>query len=229
MKKRKQRTLPCCSVVATAHTAGGLRQAASLRPADGVDFVEIRLDCLNGSNDRLRQSIEKIKLPIILTARHPREGGAGALDSRRREELLTDFLPLASLVDIELRSVRSLCSVVTEANRRRIGVIVSLHDFSGTPSPARLHAKVHEASKAGASIIKIATFLRGPRDLASLLLLQSRSNRLATMGMGSLGKVSRLALPLAGARLVYGYLDRPQVEGQWPAPKLAARIAELLR
>jgi hypothetical protein len=47
------------------------------------------------------------------------------------------------------------------------------------------------------------------------------------MGMGDLGKVSRLVLPLAGARLVYGYLDRPQVEGQWPAAVLAARLAEL--
>jgi 3-dehydroquinate dehydratase-1 len=47
------------------------------------------------------------------------------------------------------------------------------------------------------------------------------------MGMGPLGKVSRLVLPMAGARLVYGYLDRPQVEGQWPAEMLSARLAEL--
>ena len=73
----------------------------------------------------------------------------------------------------------------------------------------------------------MATTLRNANDLAALIELQASNGKLATMGMGSLGKVSRLVLPMAGAGLVYGYLDRPQVEGQWPADLLAARLSEL--
>ena len=48
------------------------------------------------------------------------------------------------------------------------------------------------------------------------------------MGMGPLGKVSRLVLPSVGSLLVYGYLDRPQVEGQWPAQEVARRLQEII-
>jgi 3-dehydroquinate dehydratase-1 len=48
------------------------------------------------------------------------------------------------------------------------------------------------------------------------------------MGMGPLGKVSRLVLAAAGSRLNYGYLDKPQVPGQWPAPELVRRLEEVL-
>jgi 3-dehydroquinate dehydratase-1 len=47
------------------------------------------------------------------------------------------------------------------------------------------------------------------------------------MGMGPLGKVSRLVLAAAGSRLNYGYLDKPQVKGQWPALELVRRIGEV--
>jgi 3-dehydroquinate dehydratase-1 len=46
--------------------------------------------------------------------------------------------------------------------------------------------------------------------------------------MGPLGKVSRLVLAAAGSRLNYGYLDKPQVAGQWPARELALRLGEVL-
>ena len=48
------------------------------------------------------------------------------------------------------------------------------------------------------------------------------------MGMGPMGRVSRLVLAAAGSCLNYGYLDRAQVPGQWPAAELKRRIAEVL-
>jgi 3-dehydroquinate dehydratase-1 len=88
---------------------------------------------------------------------------------------------------------------------------------------------VRRGVRAGADIVKIATHLRGPKDLAALLVLQGATKvPLATMGMGPLGKVSRLVLVAAGSRLNYGYLDKPQVAGQWPALELARRLEEIL-
>jgi 3-dehydroquinate dehydratase-1 len=87
---------------------------------------------------------------------------------------------------------------------------------------------VRKSAAAGADIVKIATHLRGAQDLAVLLLLQGGAKvPLATMGMGPLGKVSRLVLAAAGSRLNYGYLDKPQVKGQWPALELVRRIGEV--
>lgn len=228
MKKIKKRTLPPCQVVATVHTARGLHEAAGLRARDGVDLAEIRLDCLVGEGAGLPRAIARIRRPLILTARHPREGGHGGLRDASRAALLEPLLHRAAFVDVELRSARRLADTLCRARGLGVGTILSFHDFSRTPSLELLRKKIREGRRLGASIVKIAVTLRNPRDLASLLLLQASGvGDVALMGMGPLGKVSRLMLPMAGARLVYGYLDRPQVGGQWPARVLAARLAEV--
>ena len=214
-------------VVATAHTARGLRQAARLRAGGGIDLVEIRLDSLALRGKKLETAVAKIRLPLILTARHAREGGAAKMTDSERAALLNSLLPLAAFVDIEERSARAMKDVLARAKKAKVQVIVSFHDFTRTPRAARLQAIVRSAKQVGAGIVKIAATLRGPADLAALILLQAKSDNLATMGMGTLGKVSRLVLPSAGSRLVYGYLDRPQVDGQWVAPLLAKRLHEL--
>lgn len=229
MKKRKKRTQRHWAVVATSHTLRGLRMAADLRSGDGVDLVEVRLDCLSRHTRLLPQMLRRIKLPLILTARHPEEGGAACLSARARGELLEKFMPFASMIDIELRSAAQLLGVLNMAKKRLVEVIVSTHHFSRTPSEALLRRKVRAGSVLGASIVKIAATLRDARDLATLINVQASCDKAATMGMGPLGKASRLVLPLAGAHLVYGYLDRPQVEGQWPAELLAERLVELSR
>ncbi|MFM8683003.1 MAG: type I 3-dehydroquinate dehydratase, partial [Chthoniobacterales bacterium] len=158
---------------------------------------------------------------------HPQEGGAGGLGAAARGRMLEALLPQADFVDVELRSVPGMRSVLARAKGHRVNIIVSFHDFAKTPAPAALRKKIKQARGAGASIVKIATTLRSPRDLSALVELQTGSGDVAAMGMGPLGKISRLVLPLVGARLVYGYLDRPQVNGQWPAKLLAARLAEV--
>ena len=216
-------------VVATAHSLRGLREAGRLRRGE-VDLVEVRLDLLADAGRALRMAIPAWRIPVLLTARHPAEGGAKKLTPSRRRDLLMEFLPEAAAVDIELRSIGTLQPLLRQAEERGLQRIVSFHDFDGTPSLARLRKVVATAQRAGADVVKIASQLRSPHDLAVLLELQSSvpGVALATMGMGPLGRVSRLALAAAGSQLNYGYLDRPQVPGQWPAVELKRRIAEVL-
>jgi len=227
--KQKRMASGRARVVATAHSLRGLREAGRLRRGE-VDFVEVRLDLLAGELKVLRTTIPDLRVPVLLTARHPAEGGAKKLTLARRRDLLMEFLPHAAVVDVELRSVGPLEPVLRQAKKLGLQRIVSFHDFNGTPSLARLRKVVVAARQAGADVVKIATHLRGPRDLATLLELQSSMPHvaLATMGMGLLGRVSRLALAAAGSQLNYGYLDRAQVPGQWPAVELKHRIAEVL-
>lgn len=216
------------SVVATAHTPGGVRAAVRLRPG-AVDLVEFRLDCLAGHDRMIAEALAEMRIPVLLTARHPAEGGAGSWNDKEREAMIRQFLPTAAAIDVELRAVKQRRELLKEAARAGILRIVSFHDFKSTPSLVRLRRIAGSAIRAGADVVKIAATLRGPNDLAALLSLLSGKSRagMALMGMGPLGKVSRLTLGAAGSCLNYGFLDKPQVEGQWPALELAERLREI--
>ncbi|MCX6967274.1 MAG: type I 3-dehydroquinate dehydratase, partial [Verrucomicrobia bacterium] len=86
------------------------------------------------------------------------------------------------------------------------------------------------AALAGADVFKVAAVTHTARDLATLLdFLSAHSSAaplLAVMGMGKFGKVSRVALGKAGSVLNYGYLDKPQVSGQWAVAVLKERLRE---
>lgn len=228
MNPKKNPPSPADLVVATAHTARGLRQARNLQRGD-LGFVEVRLDAPELSRARLAETLPGIRPRLLLTARHPAEGGAQRLPVAARRSLLVEFLSQADAVDVELRSAASMASLLEEAHRRRIQRVISFHDFRRTPRLPRLREVVRRATARGADVVKIATLLRGPGDLAVLLLLQSTAKvPLATMGMGPLGKVSRLVLAAAGSRLNYGYLDKAQVSGQWPALELVRHLGETM-
>lgn len=220
------------AVVGTIYSRASLDAALKVRPG-GVDFLELRVDAFaaDGTLDRLEASIPRLKAPLIVTVRHPLEGGAGELSVAQRRVLFERFLPHATLVDVELRSATALKAVRQSAQERGVEVILSHHDFQKTPSLARLVQLHTQAAKAGSAVFKVATMARSARDLAVLIefLTAARPGRprLAVMGMGAFGKVSRLALATAGSVLNYGCLDQPQVPGQWPARLLKERLLEL--
>ena len=226
---------PCCkvlpppsAVVGTIHTPPGLRGALNLNRTD-VDFLELRADAFADSPNKVLAVLPKLKLPLILTVRHPLEGGAQRLARAERLELFRLFLPFATLIDVELRCAKQFASVIEEAHSRGAGVILSHHDFVRTPAQNRLHDLASLAKQLGGDIFKVATTTGSPSDLVTLLGFLGDEKRipLSVMGMGRLGKVSRLLFSQAGSRLNYGYLDKAQVKGQWPAPLLKKRVAEL--
>ena len=223
---------PLGNVVGTIHSPAALTAALKLRPG-AVDFLELRVDAFADAKEcaRLERSLPRLRTPLLLTVRHPLEGGAGRLGIAQRRALYRRFLPQASLVDVELRCVEALDDVIAAARSQGIRVILSHHDFHKTPSPARLRTLRQAAQRAGADVFKIAAVANGARDVAVLLdFLTARRAAvpaLAVMGMGAFGKVSRLVFAQAGSVLNYGFLDRPQVPGQWPAELLKRRLAEL--
>lgn len=227
-KKLKQSSLPL--VVATVHTAPGLKEAAKSWER-GIDLFEIRLDCLGKGLATFAACAGNFRKPLLITARHPSEGGSNRLTLAQRRLLLRLYLPTATAVDVELRSAASMVDLLQEASQSGVTKVVSYHNFRSTPSLAELLKIVKRARQTGADIPKVATYLRSPADLAVLLQLQAKMGGergpLSLMGMGPLGKVSRLALAAAGSQLNYGFFDRPQVHGQWPATVLAERINEV--
>ena len=215
-------------VVGAVHSPGALRRALRIQPGE-VDFLEIRVDSFAPDPAPLLRALPRLRVPLIITVRHPAEGGLHRLGFPRRRELFAQFLPFAALIDIELRSCVALASTIADARAGRVRVIVSEHHFKTSPTTARLRQTLRRARAAGADICKLAARADTPTALAQLLALFSRRPALplSVMGMGAFGKISRLLLAQAGSVLNYGYLDQPNASGQWEAVLLQKRLAEL--
>jgi 3-dehydroquinate dehydratase I len=184
---------------------------------DPPDLFELRLDCLYGRFDELEGRLSVLSAPLILTARHPREGGANNLSIKQRRELLWHFLPCARYVDVELRSAKALRSLLARADRERVRRIISFHDFDSTPSVRSLCAKARAAKSFGADIFKIATRTDSSAELARLLDFFTNNDLdlpVSAMGMGKLGAKSRHQLMLRGSALNYAHLGRAHLAGQ---------------
>jgi 3-dehydroquinate dehydratase-1 len=195
------------------------------------DLFEVRLDHLAGIVDRHRKSsrardvlselenrLPRLRAPLIITARHPQEGGTNNLSLRRRRDLLTRFLPHADYVDVELRSASALRSLLLLAKQKKVRRIISFHNFKSTPPPRVLVAKARAAKACGANIFKVATRTDTPIELARLVDFVTKNSvnlPVAAMGIGKLGAISRVLLACAGSALVYASVGSgTDIEGQ---------------
>ena len=222
---------PSGLVVGTVHSAASLRAALALDPLPAApDLLELRLDHFAPVPQVLEALAAQSPRALIVTVRDAAEGGQGNLDSRSRARLYEQFLPEAHYVDLELSSLAGLASIAEQARGTRGGLIASYHDFRGGPNLAPLRNLAERAVDAGAAVLKVAVQVEQPRHVAALLEFLATETRLplAVMGMGRLGRITRLAAGALGSRLNYGYLgDAAQVPGQWPAAVLRVRLDEL--
>ncbi len=205
-----------------------LAQDASSRAAS-CDLVELRLDLLKLDSAELRAAIPALQLPVLLTARHPAEGGQGSEAAAGRRAMLEPLLDLAALIDIELRSVMDMRDLLAKARSFGVGVVGSFHDFQATPGDDVLQGAMEMAQTLGLDAVKLATYLNNAEDLMRLMRLLTNHRRLpmSAMGMGQLGRISRLTLAKLGSLLNYGYLGESNAPGQWPAAQLKDLLAQL--
>jgi len=198
----------------------------ALRMRRRPDLFELRLDRLVGMVDRLENTLPKLRAPLIITARHPQEGGAGTLLRHQRQALLARFLNHADYLDIELRSVSALRPLLVFTEKKNIGRIISFHNFKSTPTARLLAAKARAAKANGADIFKVATRTDTPMELGRLLDLTTNRRvdlPLAVMGIGKLGALSRVLLARAGSVLIYASLRAASdIEGQLSLEELRA-------
>jgi 3-dehydroquinate dehydratase I len=199
----------------------------ALRLRKPPDLFELRLDGLLTAIRHLPATISQLHAPIIITARAPIEGGANNLSLATRRKLLTQFLPHATFLDIELSSARALSVLRRQARSRKLQIILSLHDLTATPTLRVLRTATRQAHSLGADIFKVATRTDRAEDLHRLLeLVRCDSSPLpvSAMGFGTLGRASRALLARAGSVLNYAHLGHPTTEGQWSLAQLRAAI-----
>jgi len=202
--------IPGPAVVGVIASTDELRLASRMRAPP--DLFELRLDHLPELQEA---QLSRLRRPLIVTARHPAEGGQELLGSR--SNLLRRFLPHAKLVDVELRSLRELQKIWLEARRLKVGRICSVHNFKRTPELSVLHGQLLRARKAGADVFKLVTRAETPRDLLTLfefLWTQSSLLRICVMAVGKFGPISRLLFPEAGSVFIYAPLRQALYQGQ---------------
>jgi 3-dehydroquinate dehydratase-1 len=189
----------------------------ALRMRNPPDLFELRLDRLHDCIAEITDAVARLPAPGIITARHPREGGAGDLSARRRRALLLEFLPHAKYIDLELRSAGPLGPVLDSAAAGRVRTIISCHDFKTTPAPARLDELAARARSLGADVVKVATRTDTRSQMQTLLAFydrHGRQNPVAAMGIGKFGRAARLELARRGSVLNYAHLGSAAVPGQ---------------
>ena len=213
-------------VVGTVSTAEALRGIAEGLAPPPCDVVEVRFDSMDLDPQAaldLCERVERAGTPVLFTVRAADEGGAWTAPEAERGPLLADALDRLAAVDIELSSTLA-ADLVGRAGAAGKVVVVSHHDFEGCPRAAMLAHLLKEARALGpAAVPKLAVMVREPTELLRLVrLLEGADQRpVCVIGMGPLGMRTRSALPVLGACLAYGYLDRPAAPGQVPAAALA--------
>jgi 3-dehydroquinate dehydratase I len=197
----------------------------AVRMTEPPDLFELRLDRLVRVIDRLENKISRLRVPLVVTARHPMEGGANRLSPQQRHDLLARFLSRASYIDVELRSAPVFGSLFRLARRQNVRRIISVHYLKSTPSPSRLRAQAHAAKTHGADFFKVATRTDTPAHLARLIdfaVAKDVDIAVSAMGIGKLGAASRVFLACCGSALVYVSLGQSDIEGQMSLDQVRA-------
>ena len=197
----------------------------AIRMTEPPDLFELRLDRLVRVIDRLENKIPRLRAPLIVTARHPTEGGANRLSPQQRHDLLARFLSRACYIDVELRSAPVFASLLRLARKKSVQRIISGHHLKGTPSPSRLRAQARAAKTYGADFFKVATRTDTPAQLTRLLDFAAARDvdiPVSAMGIGKLGAASRILLACCGSALVYVSLGQSDIEGQMSLDQVRA-------
>ncbi len=197
------------------------------------DVLEFRLDNLLTVEEATVAALARSPRPVLLTMRRADEGGAGDHCDGARRTLYERHLGHATLVDTEVASLEAPDFADFPATVRAAGktLIASFHDFSGFPGRDLIADRITRAYSLGADIAKVAVVVHSMKELFELVELveyhRGKGRHLSAMGMGPLGKLSRLVLAKAGSCLNYGYLQTPNAPGQWSSARLKALLEEV--
>lgn len=177
-----------------------ISELAQLGPVlkSGAELIELRLDLIQRHPSELFSQIPA-GIKSIVCCRE------GLYSEKERMGLLRDAIELgASYVDIELESGEGFArEIISSAENNACDLIISHHDFQGTPGEDELNSKMDLCFDRGGAVAKIATMVQSSEDAVRLLTLHNRPGRKVILGMGPLGRITRVAAPLLGSEFTF--------------------------
>lgn len=233
----------CVPLVGT--TAAELIEEAEALKALAPDLVEWRSDFFTeveepaavlGMLNQLHAILPDI--PLIFTFRSAREGGEREISAEYYISLNQTAAGSGhvDIIDVELAGdegdVRGL---IAAAHACGVFVIVSNHDFHGTPSEEEIVSRLRRAQELGGDLPKIAVMPQNAGDVLTLLaatntMQQQYADRpIITMSMAGEGVISRLAGEIFGSALTFGAAHKPSAPGQVAVAELRKALELLHR
>jgi 3-dehydroquinate dehydratase-1 len=173
---------------------------------------------------------------IIFTLRIQQEGGAQHHSQTTRRELIEAVLRSRTIdiLDLELANeppfLDALMPVARDCDAR---VLLAMHNFNETPANDVMLGQIRAMRARGADIAKVAVMPQVPHDVLRLLEVTAAARRewpdqpLATMSMGALGSITRVAGFLYGSDMAFAVGKTASAPGQIPLQD-ARRATELL-
>jgi 3-dehydroquinate dehydratase type I len=176
-----------------------------LRAARRGFWTEIRLDYLEQPS--LQRLFRTRPGKVIATNRLESEGGRWRGSEAERRLLLEEALGYGvDCLDLELAADAAWRREIW-SRRGSTRIILSWHDFSGTPDSSRLEEVLQEMLAGDGDILKIVTQAREPEDNLRVLSLIPRARtagrEIIAFCMGPLGKWSRVVAPYLGSFLTF--------------------------
>ncbi|HET7324679.1 MAG TPA: type I 3-dehydroquinate dehydratase [Halococcus sp.] len=218
------------SFVLAAATADLGDEPAAREHADAVEF---RMDLASRPLDAL--AAYDGTLPLIATNRTVEEGGEASEGQERLDALerAAEFSTVEA-VDVELISIADGdgARVTEHAREYDTAVIVSTHDFSGTPPRTEMEETLARAAEYG-DVAKLAVTAETPDDVLALLSvtreLDTAGHQVATMTMGTVGRHSRAVTPLYGSKIAYAPVspEKATAPGQYDLATLSGLLDAL--
>ncbi|CAH1224178.1 3-dehydroquinate dehydratase [Paenibacillus auburnensis] len=235
--------MPKICVPLVSGTLAELEKEAEALKALEPDVVEWRSDFLAGVEDiaAVMEALERIQsilpdIPLIFTFRSAKEGGEKEISTEYYIQLNKAAAESGwvDIIDVELFNEENVVrDLIAAAHACGVFVILSNHDFEGTPSEEEIVSRLCRAQELGGDLPKIAVMPDSPGDVLTLLAATNKMQEqyadrpIITMSMAGEGVISRLTGEIFGSALTFGAAHKPSAPGQVAVTELR-RVLELL-
>lgn len=175
----------------------------ALEIVNNEDFVELRLDKMNITNDEIKTLFSQ-DCKFITTYRKK----SNITDDERLIALKTAIDSGAYYIDVDINNSDDFINeIIFHAKNKNRKIIISYHNFKETPSENFLNNIVEKCFSYNPDIVKIACMVNNIIDNTSLFTLYNNYKNIISIGMGEKGKVTRIAGQSLGAPFTYASLN----------------------
>ncbi len=169
-----------------------------LKLAKNYNFVELRLDLFDFTNNELKQLLN-LKSKFIVSF----------IDNKTNDNIKIQKLKQAvklgaDIIDIDVNiNNKNIKELKQFADLNNCKTIISYHNFNNTPAFSELIQIVSKIKQFNPDYIKIVCFAKNNYDNNNILKLYNYSKNIIAFNMGKLGKISRIKALKSEAPHIY--------------------------
>jgi 3-dehydroquinate dehydratase type I len=189
--------LKICTPLTASSTQETLELISRANQEQRVDLIEIWAGEI-GDLD-LEKLFKASKKPLLINCKDASEKGNFTGSPEEKLEILSTSARLgAAYIDLAGDTTPEAITKLKSINSQT-QLILSLHFWHNTPKLPNLLNQSKRLIKAGADLVKIATFASDPEDLVTIFRFAAKMRREKTpyiaLAMGKLGQSSRFLIP----------------------------------